>query len=636
MKKIHIVMAVLATAALASCQQEKSFEDKKIGEKDLVFSLQGSASTRSAENAIAIRKGVIIEGEKDENGNGLIMEETIETLNDIYAPATKGTPAYTENVGKLYENLGVVIKNESSELLNTTGFYAMDDEMVGGGWRYQGEFAGWPDAETPLDFYLWMPVANNGIQGTPTYGTNTVDNKKVHTITFSYKTPTGSDSDAKAQQDLIFAARSLSKSDHNAALPNGASVLFKHALTGVKFAIANYDATNQITIKEVTLNNIKSQGTCTITPDLDIENNHRDYPTPTESVTDPYTSAEAVNWGTPTTPASFKSGVFGTPVSYATSTTGKDGKKVLGKFENGLEYPDSFAAAGATDNLNDGNASQTFWFIPQEMTDDVTLTVKYTFGSATEQTWTINIGEVLKKANGSRVYWQAGELRTYTIKLDEVNVKIEDVVTTKNPTQQYTGSTKTNVVITNTGNTDAYIRAAIIGQWLNVEGNPVFGFTDFTAQSQSQQYQIVESWYEDQFSATGQHKHGAFKDLVGYKNDTEAGVPGTEVFSSDWWSKGSDGFYYFKYVVPAGKAIPEAGVKYIAVTASGTSEKTGGAPLFDSYTIKDAPDAHVSGSVQEVFFELEIATQAISAKKTDGTYYTLEEAWAKAGVTVTE
>ena len=585
-------MAVLATAALASCQQEKSFEDKKIGEKDLVFSLQGSASTRSAEDAIAIRKGVIIEAEKDENGNGLIMEETIETLNDIYAPATKGTPAYTENVGKLYENLGVVIKNGNSELLNTTGFYAMDDEMVGGGWRYQGEFDGWPDAETSLDFYLWMPVANNGIQGTPTYGTKTVDENKVHTITFSYKTPTGSDSDAKAQQDLIFAARSLSKSDHNAALPNGASVLFKHALTGVKFAIANYDATNQITIKEVTLNNIKSQGTCTITPDLDIENNHRDYPTPTESVTDPYTSAEAVDWGTPNTPASFKSGSFGAPVSYATGGSFKDDSNDYGK------YPKSFSDAGATDNLNTKTASQTFWFIPQEMTDDVTLTVKYTFGSATEQTWTIKIGEVLKKANGNRVYWQAGELRTYTIKIDDVNVKIEDTVTAGS--EGIVGSTKNAVTITNTGNTDAFIRAAIIGQWVidktvdgKVERQIMFGFTDEV----NNLYQ-VESWYEDQFvSHAGEH--GVFDGLAGYSNTTASkSFDNPYPAENGWYYK--DGYYYFTKSVKPGDATDS--------------------PLFNSYTISKIPHATNAGVVvsEGMYFTLEIATQAISARNLDG------------------
>ena len=110
------------------------------------------------------------------------------------------------------------------------------------------------------------------------------------------------------------------------------------------------------------------------------------------------------------------------------------------------------------------------------------------------------------------------------------------------------------------------------------------------------------------------------------------------MFTSDWWVKGGDGYYYFKYVVPAGKAVPaqDTATKYIAVTASGTTEKTVGAPLFESYTIKDAPDARVAGKVEKIYFELEIATQAISAMKLDGTYYTLEDAWAKAGITVTE
>ena len=234
--------------------------------------------------------------------------------------------------------------------------------------------------------------------------------------------------------------------------------------------------------------------------------------------------------------------------------------------------------------------------------------------------------------------WQAGQLRTYTFKVNQVNVKIEDTVTIENPDEQYTGSHKDDVVITNTGNTDCYIRAAIIGQWLDSAGDPVFGFTDFTASTQDEQYVLVDSWYQDQFSETGQHKHGAFKNLPGYKNDTEAGTPGTTVFTSDWWVMGGDGYYYFKYVVPAGKSVPaqDTDTKYLAVSASGTTEKTDGAPLFESYKIKDAPDARVAGKVEDIFFELEIATQAISAKKLDGTYFTMEEAWAKAGITVTE
>lgn len=629
MKKIYIAaLTVLAAAAMSSCVQEKSFDDKNIGENGIVFSLQGAAATRAAEVSM-VEKGVTLELDANENGEKLYLEETIEDLNYASA-ATRGTPAYTENVGKLYKDLrAVIIQNgETPKTLFTDNFWAMDNEMVAGGWRYQGEFGAWPDEDTPLDFYLWMPVSDNGITGTPTCERVevTINDQQVEKqrIRFNYTTP----AKAEDQKDLIFAARPMSKAEAKSKTyrTNGVPVLFNHVLTGVKFAIANYDAEKKITIKSVTFNGLVKSGTCVVMPAS--ENNYKDN-------TSTYSSADAnvVSWTPGTTTGSFTiENEFGTPVSYASSTT-EDGKKVNGKFTNGLEYPDSFAAAGATDNLNDGNASQTFWFIPQEMNDNVTLTIVYTYGSDEPKEGVLNFGEALALKG---VTWKAGQLRTYTIRVDEVNVKIEDSVTLTT-TDEYKGSTKEDVVITNTGNTDAYIRAAIIGQWLNEEGNPVFGFTDFTAKTQDEQYVLVESWYQDQFSATGQHKHGAFKNLVGYKNDTDAGTPGTTVFTSDWWFKGDDGFYYFKYVVPADKAIPENGTKYIAVTASGTTETTGTAdPLFESYTIKDAPDARVAGHKETIYFELEIATQAITAKKVDGTYYTLEEAWAKAGVTVTE
>ena len=141
MKKIYIAMAVLAAAALTSCMREQSFNDVKIGKNDIVFSLQGNASTRATDGVSVAKQGVILEFETSEDGQKLLLEETVQDLNYV-SPATKGTPAYTENVGALYENMGVVIRNGATELLNTSGFYAMDDEMVGGGWRYQGEFSG--------------------------------------------------------------------------------------------------------------------------------------------------------------------------------------------------------------------------------------------------------------------------------------------------------------------------------------------------------------------------------------------------------------------------------------------------------------------------------------------------------------
>ena len=607
MKKIHIAMAALAAVTLVSCVQEKSFKDVKIGKNDIVFSLQGSASTRASEVA-TVQKGVKLMLDSDENGHTLYLEETIEDLN-VASPATKGTPAYTENVGKLYENLGVVIKNGNTELLNSTGFYAMDDEIKGGGWRYQGEFDGWPDEDTPLDFYLWMPVSNNGITNTPTYGK--ANNKQ--TISFSYTSP----EKAADQVDLIFAARPLSKAVHDTKLPNGAPVLFNHALTGVKFAIANYSEAENITIKSITFSGLVGSGTCVITPAS--ENEYRD-----KTSTEYSSAAEGVVVWTPGSTSTFTSDTYDKqPVNFATG----------GSFGEKGNYPGSFAEAGNSNNLNKTDASQTFWFIPQTMNDDVKLTIVYTFGTKkddtgqvidNEMTGVLEFGKAL-----SGVTWEAGQLRTYTIRVDEVNVKIVDKVVPESKANQelttlagepvldeddnpylytYYGGTKSGIVITNTGNTDAYIRAALIGQWLDNDGNPVFGFTDYTAGK----VKLVDSWYQDQFVSHNGY-HGFFVNLAGYKNNNKSTNYGNPL--NDWFLN-SDGYYYYKNIVREGGSIP--------------SDK----PLFTSYTVDKNPAVVVAGAVKDVYFTLEISTQAVTAKNSDGTDATLTEAWSKAGVSV--
>lgn len=582
MKKIYIALAALAAVTLISCEREKSFGDERIGENALVLSMRGGAPTRAAEEVAVVKKGATINFGQDENGTMLILEETIQDLNATWAPATKGTPAYTENVGVLYEKMGAHVGSSDYE------FYSMDNSegsasgsMVNGGWRYVCDnFTGWPanaTDESSLDFYLWMPKADNGIKTTPAveYGKNDSDSL---TITFGYKSP----ATAAAQKDLIFAARSITKAEALENRVNGVPVLFNHALTGVKFAIANYDANKMITIKSISFNGLYDEGTCTITPAK--EKNYRDKPT------QEYSSGDGrVVWTLSstrgTTPLS--SGSFGAPVKFEKKTT-NDGTTTGGAFTDYGNYPDSFAEGGNENNLNDGNASQTFWLIPQTMSDDVTITIVYTYGSETEKTGTFEFGKALKNAStGTYVQWKAGELRTYTIRVDDVNVTITD---------QFTATEKNNVVITNTGNTDAYIRAAIIGQWVDQSGNPVFGYTDF--KSGESETASIPSWYQDFTSdKVGDQKY------FGYFT----GLPGTG------WVAGSDGYYYYTSPVAPG-GHPNA--------------------LFTTYTVKSAniPKMRVGGKYVNTTLLIEVSTQAISAKKRNSSqnYSTYTEAWANA------
>lgn len=570
MKKIRIALAVFAAALLSSCVQEKSFNDKTIGENDIVFSMQGAPATRSMEEMSLVQKGATIEIAADENGHKLFLEETIEDLNRAWAPVTRGTPAYTENVGVLYKNKLSVYAASWGDV----NYDSMDDGMVDGGWRYTHTYDSDPLANGAVDFYLRMPsdMTSKGVTfGNNAYGKSGDD----LTITFDYVSPT----DAKDQQDIIFAARNVTKKQYINSLPNGVPVLFNHALAAVKFAIANPE---EAAITSVEFTGLVGKGTCTITPAK--ENDYRDN-------TGSYSSASAVNWllDETATGEKYSSGDFGDPVSYTS-----------GSFDKNGDYPSSFAGSGAaqTNNLNDADATQTFWFIPQAMTDDVMLHITFTFGkgeNAINGEADIEFGKALKKTN---VVWKAGQLRTYTIRVDEVNIKIEDTVT-MGTNDAIVGAEKGAATITNTGNTDVFIRAAIVGQWLDKDNNPVFGFTD----NINFLYE-VESWYEDQFVKSTAGTHGKFYDLAGYKG---AG----DTVNKWYYNKDDQYYYYTESVAPEG------------VTTA----------LFSKYEILKIPHTTNAGEVlsKDMYFVLEVASQAISARNPDGSLRTdYMEAWAEA------
>lgn len=550
MKKIYIVMAVLATAALASCQQEKSFNDEKLSDNSVVFTISGGA-TRSSEAIPEVRQGVIIPLET-EDGSQFVLEETVVNLNEI-GPETKGTPAYTENLGTLYKNDLSVYAAEGTFGTATyenmeTSMYARKDEAQGEGWRYQHNYNGdpWPKDGSAVGFYLNMPAAPTGVS---------ISDRTGGKFTFTYTSPTT----AAEQQDILFAYRSMTKEQHHGFLPNGAPVLFQHALTAVKFAIGNDDddiAKYGISITEVTFNGLVNTGTCEITPSS--ETNYTDNKTN-------YSSAGATSWPTKSATANNKisSGTYSGTVNY---TSGENN-----------EFGDSWYSAGNEKNLNKADGSQTFWLIPQAFTANstVTLTIKYVFDGNPGE-WTIDFGKVL---GDQSVEWKAGELRTYTIKVDEVNVTITD---------QFTTSVKNNVQIKNTGNTAAFIRAAIIGQWVDEEDKPIFGFTDY----KTGDIVDIKSWYEDYVSNS---KY--FGEFVG--------LPGTG------WTKEADGYYYYETAVEPGQSPT---------------------PLFTSYNVNEdnIPEMTVGGRTVDAQLFIQVATQAVTAKKLDGSYYTRKEAWTNA------
>ena len=615
MKKTYIELAVLAMAALAGCQTEEFRNDTYIPkEGEILFRISNSGKATKALETDNMVKGVTIDLGNN-NGTNFFLEETITRLDDIaVGPETKGTPGYTENFHYMYKGFDATVYTKTGtnaySVYDTDGrFTIVDEANLIYKKKYDDDI--WDKTKEGNGMYFFLkayegssmagvsnPVYHLTHEDAVTTGENQHLEYNVGSISFHYNG--ASLTTAEDQKDILFTSREITSEDDYKKFVSqnqGVPVLFHHVLTGVKFAIANYDADKKITIKEVIFNGLYDSGDCVVTPTASV---WREGETDTDNRTD-YSSAETSLWSNrASSGASFSSGSFGAPVSYTTGNFGNEKNK----------YPSSFSEAGATNNLNKADASQTFWFIPQAMNENITLTIKYTFGSDVEQTWTINFGEILA---GQNVEWHAGELHTYTIKIDEVNVRIEDTVTAGTPdpdnhdTKGLIGSKKSAVKITNTGNTDVFIRAAIVGQWVIDKGGErliMFGFTD-----EVNNLYAVESWYEDQFkNHTGEH--GVFVGLAGYQNNTYTGN-NHGVDYNGWYFK--DGYYYCKTSVAPGADTPT--------------------PLFQSYEIKKIPHARNSGVVlsDNMYFTLEISTQAINARTSNGTLRTdWENAWAEA------
>lgn len=562
MKRLFFIAAV-AAIALTSCNQENdTFKNENGAKNSISFVLQGGDATRAAEVASPVMGGISAKVGKVD-GVSIYMDETITDLA-FTAPETRGTPLYTENLGYIYrDKLGV---NASTYTAGDVTYKQDGDKMVDGKyWCYGYEYPTsiWGDKPyAAVDFRMYMPaeVVTDNLVSDLTYS--------GITTSFSYENP----ETAVDSKDLVFGGISMSFDDYYDAYAKdgGAKVKLYHALTGVKFAIANpkKSATSteleyDIQITKISIIGLANKADATFDPEATKKVNWKNLEAETGNVISQEFSATDL-------------------VTYDKSTD-----------QN--HFADTYFDGGVNQNINDAKASKTFWLIPQSIEgSDGIFHIEFTM-SGKEQYMDIRLGD-LKVSD-----WQAGQIRTYTFKLDEVNLKIEDKVNMaaasvdvihtpwgdKNITS-YKNSTKTDVKITNTGNTDAYIRAAIVGQWRDQNGDPVFGFTDFT-----HGVQLVSSWYEDQFGPNAQHLQGQFE-----------GLPGTN------WVKGDDGYYYYTVAVKPGQTIPY--------------------DLFTKYTVGTAPGAAIAGAVQEIYFTLEIATQAISAKKLDGTNYTYTEAWARA------
>ena len=513
MKNFFLALSAgIVAISLASCSQEKDAASQVIDEKTVAFSIV-SGGTRG-EASVSVRGASIPMGDPVD-GYNLFLEETITELGAVPASAeTRGTPVYTENFATMYTDFyGAAYSAEGNTLSATPvvpdGYFFRNMDI----WERHFESDIYENDDV-LYFFLREPKVIPGMTGgVPTYSLS----GGRCLMDFDYTVPLN----AADQQEVLITGRPVTREEARKRIP----VLFHHALTGVKFATDNKNTDNvktYITKVEI-LNGIWKSAHIRIRPTWE-NGEWKDDPEIHSSTVS--TSDDSNNWVYRVSSGQQMG------ASSAFTLNLADGEVVDfetgGSFEHNGKYPDSFAKAGNKNNLNDADASKTFWLIPQPMNRNIWMDVTFHVISGGKDsgpiTRRIKIGEILLQRDANAT-WKAGQLRTFTLKADLVDVDIVDKVS---------GFEKTDVVITNTGNMDAYIRAHITANWFGYAGSKYGVAVGYKGKNSSE---FVDAWRMD--GTTGDNLGGVFE-----------GLPGSG------WTRGADGFFYYTQAVPPGEPIP--------------------------------------------------------------------------------
>lgn len=201
-----------------------------------------------------------------------------------------------------------------------------------------------------------------------------------------------------------------------------------------------------------------------------------------------------------------------------------------GKQQNGT-YTEDLSAQVPVAGESIGSEETIFMMLPQEMGENTLLVLSFSINGR-EYTLEKKFSEIISE-------WEADKQYVFTIGLpDEIKVEVSDEVD---------GVVKKHVVIQNGGVATGYIRAAIVGYWVNNDGT------------------VAAPWKPNE--------DGVFD------------------WGSSWdsyWVKGSDGFYYHKASVESGKFTH---------------------PLFETYTLTASTAAGSTHAYQTL--EISIMTQII-------------------------
>ena len=584
MKKINYLFVVIGALVFASCVNEQLIdngEGPNLSGKEIAFVFGGTA-TRSVDAIESVEQetGVTLSLGTDDAGTEYFLNESVVDLNTS-GIATRGIPIYDENITSIeeYKSFKAIAKEEDGNEYgpaSTGEFSSMNQQKeVDGrnGWVYVNYYGGeapWPDNNTSLYFYLQMPTSY-----VSNHTSSTTLNSSNGKIEFDYTSPLKGDD----QKDMLFSSTKINKSTYDQKYKStGAPVTLYHALTAVKFRVGNDNTgSTKPIITKVAISGLKDSGHCIVTP--------------SEGKVEWPTVSESGNNG-PVTMS------FDNPTYVPTDgANNKDGSITYNASDNKFGATWYASETSNTNNLNNADGSKTFWLVPQVIPDNAKLTITFVvktpdtageYGGG-EITHTIdNFGAKLKKGE-TAVEWKAGQLRTYTLVPEDVNVGIFD---------QMSGLEKDNLHVTNTGNVPEFVRLMLIGNWYDKDGNILVGYkykTEAEAEAAGEPYNtMVDPWFREDA------QYAQYFDV----DITPRTFDGTRPLGDDnKWTLGTGSYFYYTESISPGKVL------------SGTEA------LFQNYILPESviPNIYLqkAGSTEReaaegVHLVMEVVVQAIS------------------------
>lgn len=421
---------------------------------------EGTSETKTSCSASNITRSIIANLSEETGMKGLILEEAVSDMEN-HGISTKGTPVFTDNFADVYASgfkAAAVYDFTTKQPLAALSQAVFTQRPETDIWEHAYEGVNMPEKAI---FFFNAPSTLPAYINTPNY------DAEDESVTFSL-IPASYPKTAVGQQDILFTCEDITTNKVN-------KIVFYHAFAAVKFKQGNADG--GVTIKKIEISNQLTSGTCTITP------------------VDGGKSSAISDWSQSDKAYATFSQTYDSIISY---------DEADGYFGSGF-YKD------ATDENNlsisgDSKATTTFMCVPQSFSESdakhVIATITYEYHGETK-TVDVDFSKSLKGKS-----WEPGKLYTYSFKITELDVEVEDEVD---------GDTKHDVVITNTGNMPGYIRAAIVANWQTKidESDVIVKSCDYTSE-------------------------------------------GTLIGLGSNWIKGADGYYYYKYGVNGGEATNQA------------------------------------------------------------------------------